>query len=63
MTEVVWRRNKVVLACLVELATNATLEVMKKNGLEMEGGRNRQAVAEGAAAHFNGHISTRLGVA
>ena len=56
------RRNTVILSCLVELATAATLTVLKNNGLDMDGGRNRQVIAEGAVAHFNGHVSTRLGV-
>lgn len=60
--QVVDRRNTVILSCLVELATAATLTVLKNNGLDMDGGRNRQVIAEGAVAHFNSHVSTRLGV-
>ncbi len=62
--EVVSRRNTVILACLVELATAATVKVMQENGLAIsdQDGKNRTMIAEGAAAHFNGHVSTRLGV-
>ena len=61
--QVVDRRNTVILSCLVELATAATLTVLKNNGLDMDGGRNRQVIAEGVETAEHGDSLLNLGCA
>lgn len=59
----VTRRNTVVLANLVELASMSVAKILGNDSAKSLDGIKvtRQMLADGAATHINGHLNIKLG--